>query len=290
MTFKYMKAPSESVKLEDVRVPIWASYKLDGYRASHHGDTVLSKSLQVFRNAHVQRLYANPALANLDGELIVGEPYGEDVIRRTNSGLTRAEGTPDVTWWVFDDFTNPTLPFHIRHSAAKARVKALGLPHVKLLTHKALKTIQELVDLEQHAIDKGYEGLMLRDPDGPYKFGDATHREGWMFKFKRFTDAEAVVYAVEEGNVNGNEKKEDGTRRTLKAGMTPSGMVGTLLCKDLETGAKIRVAPGKLTHAERQLPCTFLGQIITYRVFPTGTINAPRFPRFHAFRPRSDIA
>jgi DNA ligase-1 len=284
-----MKAPGDSVRIEDVQFPTFASYKLDGYRASHHGVSVVSKSLKPFRNDYTTTLFKSPQLKGLDGELVVGPPYGEDVIRRTNSGLTSREGAPAVTWWVFDDFTEPTLPFDMRFSAARARVRSLKLSHVKVLQHKYVEDATELLELEAAALEKGYEGLMLRSPDGPYKFGRSTPKEGHLFKFKRFLDAEAVVIAVEEGNVNGNELSDTGKRRTLKANMRPSGMIGTLLCMDLKTGREVRVAPGRLTHEERKLPCTFLGAVITYRYFPTGTIDAPRFPTFQTFRDRSDL-
>jgi len=283
MTFKYMKAPSESVKLEDVKFPVLASYKLDGYRASYHDGQILSKNLKLFRNVHVNEVFSNrPALENLDGELIVGLPYGEDTIRRTNSGLTSTDGAPDVTWWVFDDFTAPKIGFKERYAAVSER--AAGLPQVKVLPHKLVKSAAELLKLEEHALGKGYEGLMLRDPAGPYKFGRSTPKEGWLFKFKRFVDAEAVVLRVEEGSINGNEKKADGTRHALKAGMTPSGLIGTIIGMDLKTGREIRVAPGRLSHEERKLPCNFINKVFTYRSFPTGSVNAPRFPTFQTFR------
>lgn len=284
MPFKYLKAPGESIKIEDIKFPVLASYKLDGFRGSHHGGTVLSKTLKKFPNYYVQEIFDDRKLKHLDGELVVGKPFGEDVVRRTTSGLMSREGEPAVTWWVFDDFSEPGLPFHIRHSQTAARVKALNNPYVWLLPHKRIKTATELLRLEEHALDRGYEGLMLRNPSGVYKFGTATARENIIFKFKRFVDAEAVVLSVEEGSINGNEKKADGKRRTLKSGMTPNGMIGTLICMDIKTGKEVRVAPGKLSHAERKLPCTFLGAVITYRSFPTGTVNAPRFPRFHTFR------
>ena len=55
---------------------------------------------------------------------------------------------------------------------------------------------EELIDYEQGAVEDGYEGVMLRDPSAPYKYGRSTVRKGYLLKLKRFEDSEAEVIDI----------------------------------------------------------------------------------------------
>jgi DNA ligase-1 len=283
-----MKAPSESVEASAVRFPVLASYKIDGLRGVHDGGIVLSKTLKPFRNAHVNRLLAVPGMCDLDMELTVGRPHGSNVLRRAMSGITSAAGEPDVRVWVFDWFGEPDWRYSNRLAIARQRVSRLGLPFVKLLPQKLVKTKAELLAMEERALERGYEGLMLRDPNGIYKEGICTLNEGHLLKFKRFAEGEAVVTGLEEGSINGNEAVvgADGVKRrsTAKSGKTASGLVGTILGTDVRSGDPVRIAPGCMTKKEREAymrdPGLIVGKMVTYKYFPTGTAKAPRFPTF----------
>ena len=286
-----MKAPSASVKPEEVKFPVLASPKLDGLRALHIKSGIVSKTFSRFRNDYTHTLFQRSEYASFDGELIVGLPYGGDVIRRTYSGVMSKDGCPDVKWYLFDDFSIPDTTFRVRQQMLRKRVRNLPAAlrkRVEVLEQRIIGSLGELLSYEADMLRMGYEGLMLRDPTGPYVDKRCTMRDGWIQKFKRFEDKEAFITGFEEGSINGNERKADGKRRTLRAGMRPSGMVGTILAKDKETGEPIRVAPGRLSHEERfqmlAQPKKFIGLEFTYRRFPTGTYAAPRFPTFQTFR------
>ncbi len=300
-----MKAPSESAKIESLQFPLYASPKVDGFRAIHNGTQLLSKTMKPFRNRHTDDQF-NAALigainagimADLDGELVVGLPCGPGVIKRTSSGVTSAAGEPKVTLWVFDWFGASEAPFSARHHTAELKVKLFKSPLVKLLPQTLIKTPSELLELESQYLAQGYEGLMLRHPNGPYKPGRCTLNEGWLLKFKRFIDGEAVIYGIEEGQTNGNEAtvREDGIKRrsTKKEGMVGNRQVGTLLCSDVLTGKAIKVSPGRMTKVEREIYLAQFGtglkqdiknKVVTYRQFPTDDFAAPRFPTFQCFR------
>ena len=44
-------------------------------------------------------------------------------------------------------------------------------------------------------LNAGYEGLMLRDPNGIYKFGRSSVKENILLKVKEFMDDEAEIIA-----------------------------------------------------------------------------------------------
>lgn len=67
----------------------------------------------------------------------------------------------------------------------------------------------ELAAYKEKCLSEGYEGVMVRDPAGPYKCGRSTEREGWLLKIKRFEDAEAEVLETYEGMSNYNEAGVD---------------------------------------------------------------------------------
>ena len=73
-----------------------------------------------------------------------------------------------------------------------------------------MRSLEDLAAYEERCVSEGFEGVMIRTPDSPYKCGRSTEREGWLLKIKRFEDAEAVVLDTYEGlsNLNPAEKRD----------------------------------------------------------------------------------
>jgi DNA ligase-1 len=301
---KPMKAPSTTVTdeyLQAMEYPVAVSPKIDGVRAMGFPNGLRSKTLKPFPNFHIQGLFQGSHVNGLDGELVVGTPNAEDVLRQTMSGVMKYVGQPDVTYYVFDMWDVPSVAFASRHLMAQGVIKALPKNlqgRILLLPHVMVNSYLELLAYEAVQLKAGYEGIMIRHIGAPYKYGRATLKEGSILKLKRFVDSEAVVLDVSEGQINDNElvRGADGevNRSTKKSGMRPSRMVGTLHCKDLKTGQLIDVGPGKLTHMERitmfAVRSNIVGKVITYRYFAGGVKDLPRFPLFHGFRGAADIA
>lgn len=269
----------------NLKYPLLASPKIDGIRAVVLGWTVYSRNMKPIPNAHVQALFGRPELDGLDGELVVGAPYGNDVFRRTTSGVMAKEGAPDVTFFVFDR-VGPG-PYRER----LASVEGLRFENVRVLAHKVIETEPELGRFEEHWLEQGYEGVMLRDPLGPYKHGRSTLREGLLLKLKRFSDAEATVLGWEEQMENTNEAIRNAAgrleRSSAKAGKVGKGVLGALRVHCLETGAEFHVGTGFTDEdraslwAERE---SLEGRTIRYRFFAQGSKDKPRFPVFAGFR------
>ena len=278
MNFKPMLSATLTAELfPELRFPLLLSPKLDGFRCVVWEGVAYSRNAKPIRNAFIQQWAAGKH--NLDGELIVGEPTGDNVFGRTSSGVTSAAGEPDFTYYHFDSPIRTVSP----HMGVGDRI--VLVPQHRVLDVKAL------LHLEKTFLEEGYEGIMLRAPDGPYKHGRSTMREQYLMKFKRFVDGEAKVISLEEGRHNGNETFTDELgrtkRQTLQENMSGSGMVGTLICLDLLWG-EIRVSAGKMNHPTREHywhnPTEIIGQIIHWRSFGYGTKDAPRFARFYGTR------
>jgi DNA ligase-1 len=204
------------------------------------------------------------------------------------SGVMTQDGTPNVTLHTFDHIGNVHERFFDRLKSLKAD------PRVQLVPQFMVNTHSHLEQVEQSFLSEGYEGVIIRSPDAPYKMGRSTVREGGMLKLKRFMDAEAVVIGFQERMHNANELTQDelgyAKRSTYQENMRGRGDLGALLVRqdDMEfsIGTGFDDFQRKVIWANRN---HYLGQLVKYKYFPTGSKNLPRFPVFLGFRDRRDI-
>ena len=270
-----------------LQYPVYMSPKLDGLRCLIQDQTALSRNMKPFRNKHVQMALRNLP-TGMDGELIVGSPTSGNVLGRTQSGIMSADGVPDFTLHVFDNFAHPSPSFQDRF---RALVKIKDHPLVEIVPHIVIHNPEQFRVTEVELIKLGYEGAMIRSMMGRYKQGRATHADNILWKFKRFKDAEAVVTGLEEGVTNENEQTRDAfglaKRSHHQENMVGAGRVGTILAKDCLTGQDLRISPGNMTMDEKKLYWAFkeriIGFKITYKYFDYQILDQPRFATFKAF-------
>ena len=273
---------------EKLQFPVLASPKLDGIRAYVKDGVVLSRQNKPIPNKHVQSLFSK--YEHFDGELIVGEPTDPMCYRNTMSGVMSEDGEPDVTFFVFDHLGDGSVPYRVRLGVINAHrfeaVSVLGQTYLE--SHDALK------QYEAHCLTAGYEGVILRCPNAPYKQGRSTVREGYLLKVKTFLDDEAVVVGFEERMANLNEATVSETGRTKrsshKANKVGRGDLGALVVD--WKGVQFSVGTG-FTDAERAdlwaSRDKLKGKLIKFKYFPVGGYEAPRHPVFAGFRDRSDL-
>jgi DNA ligase-1 len=153
------------------------------------------------------------------------------------------------------------------------------MPNVTVLEQEAVdldtkEGKQRFKEINQLAIDGGYEGIMIKDVDAPY---ECKRSHAWL-KLKPFIEVSLSVTAVEEG-----------TGRNV-------GKLGALICEGEDLGHVIRVNVGSgFSDANRdefwtgrnQLP----GQIVEVRADAitqnqdgTYSLRFPRFLRFRGFK------
>jgi len=218
--------------------------------------------------------------------------------RATTSELNTILGSAPglVSWTLFDliDENTISLPYIERLHALTARVEEQKPPMCNVIPSEVVKNIEQLNIWEDYYLTLGYEGVILRDINGKYKNGRSTVREGGLLRIKRFADAEARVIAIEEAQENLNEKtinnlgySERSSHQDRKIG---NGMLGMLICE--YNNEIIHVGPGEMTHEERRFyynnPAQILNKIITFKHFPHGVKDKPRFPTFKNVR-KNDI-
>jgi DNA ligase 1 len=293
--------------LKKIKYPVWVSPKLDGVRALVlPGVGLVSRTLKPIPNKHTRELFKH--LVGCDGELIVGEATDPDVFNKTTSAVMTEEGTPDVKFIIFDYFVNPELPYYTvsKEYDSESRIDNLNtflqsLPdsHRKNAFYlgQTLRYDMPCVLYDESTwLLQGFEGVMLRSPEGKYKFGRSTEKEQYLLKLKRFEDSEAVVLGTKEQLANNNLQTVDNlghkVRSSHKENLVPAGMLGTLLVKDIKTDVEFEVGTGftdeqrKLLWKERD---TLPGKIVKYKYQKTGVKVKPRFPVFLGFRDVIDI-
>lgn len=277
--------------------PVIASPKLDGIRCTIQDGVLVSRNLKPIPSELAQVRFAYTDHEGLDGELVYGDPCAADCFNKTTSAVMRKEFPEDfdkslLKLYVFDKKSD--LPFVKRIAAARDSITKA--PHVELVPHFIISDFQQLAHYEHHHLELGYEGVMVRSPEGIYKHGRSTVNQGFLLKIKQFVDAEAEVIGYEEQMHNNNEATKDNLGHTKrsheKAGMVPAGVLGALRVRDLTTGIVFNLGTGFSGEERAALWAdkeSLIGKFVTYKSFPVGVINKPRFPVFKGFRDPIDF-
>lgn len=302
-----IKRPMKGVAIEakdysKLVFPLSATPKIDGFRCVL-ADHPLTSRLSRFPNEHFHKTLSKvlPSGHLLDSEVVVGKRRGPGVLQRTSSGLTTKTGIPEFTLWVFD---RPDLRHGAgwldRYDEARRLVQDLEHPQIRLLKHRILHNLDELEEYIDQKLEQGYEGVMVRSLNGPYKEGKATLREQYLLKIKPFEDAEGRVTGWFEEMENTNEAKREVTgklkRSSSKAGKKPKGSLGGLILDDIKSGVEVRVGGG-FTLDQRialwKIREQLRGKLVRYKKQTMGEKDKPRHPNFVEFvdfRPEWDFA
>ena len=109
--------------------------------------------------------------------------------------------------------------WHKANKDVLPNVAVVGHELVDLGTDEGQKRYREI---NAHAIEGGYEGIMLKDPDAPY---ECKRSVSWL-KLKPFIEVTLTVTGIEEG-----------TGRNV-------GKLGAIICEGVDDGKRIRVNVG----------------------------------------------
>lgn len=279
MNFKPLLAAA--VDLDKLRFPVLVSPKLDGIRAmTLPGQGIVSRKLKPIPNEYIR---SHDLPVHLDGEIMTYTDGKPDDFNTIQSKVMSRDGEPDWKLVVFDTFENPLAPFSSRVTLAR-QVVDICVDH--LVQHYA-HSLAELSYFEENFLEQGYEGLMIRDPSGRYKFGRSTANEQILLKMKRFHDAEAIVVGKVEKFHNTNALERDALghakRSSAKAGKVPAGTLGALVCQfgDIQ----FEIGTGFDDALRQQIWSQDVeGQLVTFKYQELSKDGVPRFPVFLGFR------
>ena len=274
-----------------IKYPVFASPKLDGIRCSIVNGQALSRTLKPIPNKFITLCLSQSNLTGLDGELIVGSPTSKTCYTDSVSNVMRHEGEPDFTYYVFD-IHNIQSKYAARYAELQRRLSATVW--IKTLEQKLIHTEADMLEYEAAKVAEGYEGIILRSPDAPYKFGRSTVNEGFMLKVKRFTDQEFQVVGFEERMHNGNEATVNELGRTKRSSHQENksgrGDLGALVLKHGDITFNCGTGFDDALRTEIwENKSKYIGKLAKVKHFEVGAKNAPRHPVFLGFRDARDM-
>jgi DNA ligase-1 len=295
---------------DKVRFPNWLQPKIDGVRGLNMHGKLTGRSLKPHRNLYTTELFSQPCLAGFDGELAADRETHPDLCRITSSKLSTIDGKPFTLWWLFDYIIPATQkPYRERYKALESRIADLQLTqrceavaYLRIVPVLECRNIWQLLEIKDMWLGAGYEGIIIRDPDGIHKQGRSTPKEGGLLRIKDFVDQEAEVIEYLEGNQNDNEAQINELGKTFRTShqenMVPNSQVGTIVAKILKTenglsaGQIVHVAPGNMDIQTRRHEWFYRneapGKVFTFKHFPKGMKDKPRFPQWKFWRDAID--
>ena len=199
----------DSTDKKNVGINWFASRKLDGLRcfiymkdgklrtASRGGQNYDVAATYILTDAYIKSLFEkNPNLI-LDGELYNHQP-GSDWNLQKISGLGRLETLHNdhkhLKFYCYD-IVDENKTFKERLNFLRSLTVAWNSLLV-IVEHVEITNDHEIDELHDKWVSEGYEGLVIRDGDQPYKPGGRDRR---MQKVKKFIDAEFKVTGFTEG-------------------------------------------------------------------------------------------
>ena len=307
-SFKPMLAASCD-DINALRYPLLATPKIDGIRCLIIDGVAMSRSLKPIPNRFIQSVIGKPEFNGLDGELLVGNSF-----QQATSGIMSEDGEPDFKFYVFDVWRDASRPGEYKHRVASfmTQLGRLGSTDATRRIVPLLPVcVTDRAELDAYCAEQltlGHEGIMVRSPNGPYKQGRATFKEGYLTKIKPFEDAEATVVGFEERMHNANEAKTNALGRTErsshKENLVPMGTLGALVCRNdkLWPGQTFNIGTGFDDALRAKLwevrnlpwiatgPLGLIGRTVKFKYQKIGTVDKPRIPVFLGFRDERDVS
>ena len=257
-------AHSFEKRSRDIEFPCRVQPKLDGIRCTFDNGKLWTRSRkEIISVPHILKAIVDSGyIGRLDGEL-----YNHD-LKDEFETITRIAGqkkTPEpdhekLEYHVYDlPIVNlPQYPFDGRFAKLGDVCSIIGSPLVLVETDTAIDR-DDLADIKEGYLDRGYEGAMVRNIVGPYEYKRSRHLQ----KVKDFEDAEFEIVDVKEGKGKLENKAGSFTCITEAGDQFDAKMKGKLA--DLE-----EYFVNKHKYIGQQLTVQFQGY--------TNKNNVPRFP------------
>lgn len=266
---------------EDIKFPVIASFKLDGFRCVLGNGIPFTRNMKQLANKFVRRTLMRLKMHGLDGELMVDG--GFEKVQSVFTSHYHAEQTK-FYFNVFDCFNTGSFAFKHRTAEALAIVQRLRDPRIRFVEQQWIGNLQDLRNLYDTALLNGYEGLIIRDPESPYKQGRSTLKQGWMLKLKPFIDDEAMIMGFTE-----LEHNEDASNTTKQENMVLGGTLGALIvswnAKQFKIGSGFSLDQRDEIWQNKE---KYLSKKVTFKYQNLTKYGIPRFPIYKGMRPEND--
>lgn len=197
--------------------PVDAEAKLDGIRCASRvvGDQVEFRSRNgksFFFLDHIREKMLNFLTFFPEGTIPDGEFYSLRLDFNTITSIVRQQKQPhpreeELDYYIFDLILPDNPPFEERYNILVEAYNAYseaGYVHfnqegevddpIRVVAITKAYNKEDLLAFHDEYVRLGYEGLIIRKPEAPYKFGRGSN----ILKYKEFDDEEAIVVDVIE--------------------------------------------------------------------------------------------
>ena len=333
--FKPQLAPNEEINLEEIQYPLLASYKLDGIRCIFYKGQILSRSLKPIQNKQLKekfeplRKYSEYNNVILDGEI-----YSPELTFQQITSFVMTQDFEDkksikkfgkiitipasLKFHCFDGIVNDDLtqPFTERMLYNCIPLMYVYDDLIEIVNHATVNSKEEIQEQFELALSEGFEGLILRDPNGRYKCGRGTIKEGLIYKVKPYRTFDAQITGVVQATAVNEDvekkinelgrsvtsKKKDDRHLIEKASAfnvmyctecngTQKAMNGDEectcpFCKELKVVLAMTDEEKEEVWKNKE---SYIGRYIQYKGMLVGAKDVPRHPTFERFRNDKDI-
>lgn len=274
--FALMLAPNDLPDITKVKYPTTVQPKLDGFRCVYRDGEFWTRAGRPFPNVNLKEHFKS--VYNLSDWVLDGEMYDHTINFNKLSSILNNETAPipsTVKFSVYDclsikDWDNQTTKKEYQYRLQDLRVALSIISDYKKVIDVATDTVttsKEVKDLYKKYLDKGYEGVMLKDPTGLYKWKRTTVKSGEMLKVKPFETLDLVITGIYAGE--GNFEGMAGGIDVDYNGVTVS--VGSGF--DMATRKKLSATPND-----------YIGKTVEIKYFEETEDGSLRFPIFVRFR------
>ena len=131
------------------------------------------------------------------GEVLDGELYHPDWSFQTINGHTKKlrPTSPQLQYWVYD-LADEESTFDDRNLRLQD-ILLRNLPIIKRVTCTVITCEEDVKELHDRYVECGFEGCMIRNLNGLYRFG---YRSADLQKYKEFEDKEFEIVGGEQGS------------------------------------------------------------------------------------------
>lgn len=294
-----------------LKFPAECSVKWDGWRMFEYNGEVLCRSMDPPKNKFVQKvmreffadLKATTGLVGVDGEMIGGNnPMARNAMQLSTSAFNTHDSEPEWVYQVFDTYQFTGRPFTERLKILQDAVEKMraNWPWLHYTHHQTVTNMEDLMAMLATVEADGGEGVMGRDPNGIYKLGRSTMRDGILWALKPYADGECRILSLHEMMSNQNEATINSLGNTQRSGhkenMVPKGTFGYAICEGLDPvwpeTFRIGMGPGlndKLRAHIWANPEEYVNGVLKYKYQAIGCVDRPRQPKWMGLRGKADL-
>ena len=179
-------------------LPVYAQPKLDGVRGVWNGERLVSRKGKFFAGVNLieKQLEKLPKGLAFDGEIILPSHLGG--FQKTISAVKKESELSLQLMFVVYDIAIEDIPFFERLQTIKKVVDSFEGDQIRNISSLSQETHlledeRSIFEVHSGFVSMGYEGTILRDPEGLYEFNK---RSSSLLKLKDFFDEEFLITGI----------------------------------------------------------------------------------------------